>query len=277
MIEAVAQGLLNGLLFGSIIALIATGLNLEYGVSRSINLVYGEVFSLGGFLAWIINDESLFPIGLLVSGAAGFSLSFLVARTTSFLGILGSRLLLFTLGLAVIMESLYLEVFGPESKVVKPVVEGSISIYGLQVEGYRLIAAVFAWAVISIVHLTLYKTRRGLVLVASMGDKELASYIGVNVKRSEVNVSMLSGSITCMAGFVSAPIIQPYYLNGLLILVLSLIVVVAGGLGNLIGGLVASMLLYSIEGALASAVVEPIQARVLTLLTAMALAMFRHE
>jgi branched-chain amino acid transport system permease protein len=183
--------------------------------------------------------------------AAGLLVGYAISSTVSILRLQGARSLVFTLGLAVSIESVYLEVFGPESKIVPPVIESTFRMGIIEVETYKLVSAVVSWLIIASLHLTFYKTSRGLRLVASMDSRELALSLGVNVDKMRTVIAMISGSIVCLAGFITAPIIQPYYLNGLTILVLSLIVVVAGGLGNIAGGLIASIALYSTEGLLA--------------------------
>jgi branched-subunit amino acid ABC-type transport system permease component len=174
--EFIARQLLNGLSLSVILALIALGLSVIFGLMRILNMAHGEFFILGGYgLLWVTSIGLTFWLGLVAAplavGVLGFALYQGLLRRLAASFTAG---LLATWGLSIIIRQLIQIVAGPRPYSVDEPFSGSISIGGLQYPAYRAFIIVAGIAILGGTVLLYYRTSFGLQIRAAIHDREMA-------------------------------------------------------------------------------------------------------
>ena len=265
--------LLNAFVWSWMVALIALGLNLVYGVLRVINVAHGAFFMLGAVVAWAFHQmttplgvpyELGFAVTLLLAPALVGSFAWTVERT-ALRPVIDKPILtiIATFGLMLILEQTVQELV-PSVQTLATPVSGSFPVLGLRYPTYRLVAAGLALATMLGVGVALARTRFGLWTRAVRQNRELALSLGVPVPHVYGLAFGLGSALAALAGVLAAPIVTVHAHMGLDILIDAFTVVVVGGLGSLGGAVLAAFLFRMSEGVLSIAV-DPVLARALAL------------
>jgi branched-chain amino acid transport system permease protein len=165
-----------------------------------------------------------------------------------------------TVGISFIIEQVALGTYGGIPKKIVNPWPISISLFGVDYPGYRFLVACISILILIGLWLFLYKTSYGILVRASMQDREMANAMGINVNKVLITTFVMGSVLAAVGGVLAAPINQVFYLMGNDVILLCFIVVIVGGLGSLKGTLVAALSLCSLEGVMA-AILTPIQAR----------------
>lgn len=270
--------LLNGVVWGLVLAMIALGLCLIYGLMGVINIAHGSFYMMGAMVGvYLVNHFGVsFWVALIVVpivlGILGLVLNSLVfervVRRDPAIGLLA------TAGLLLIMDNSALAIFGGAPESIAPPVLGGLSILGVFYPAYRILAAAIAIIVLGLTWLFLRFTVYGLWMRATPQSRDLASAIGIPIGRVNQLTVVLGVMTAGLAGVLVAPISAAYFQMGLTILAASFMVVVVGGLGNL-AGVVAIALVFGIIRGLLSVVMPPTWAEVAVLLVLLPIMYFR--
>lgn len=274
-----ALGLLNGVVWGSLFALLAVGLNLVYGILGVVNLAHGSLYMLGAIIGWYIltwSQSFWLSVALAPLVVGGFSLlvNELVIRQ-----VLGRKLevgVLATLGVAFILDYSVLAVFGGAPVAIVPPVRGAVSVFGLYYPAYRLVVAVIAAAAMVGLWLFLHTTRLGLWMRAVPQSVHLALAVGVPARHVNRVTVVLGGFFAGLAGVLVGPIVSISWNMGLAILVPAFIVVVTGGLGSLFGAVIVGTVLGVSRGLLGM-FITPTWSEILSLLILVPILIFKPE
>lgn len=270
--------LLNGVVWGLILAMIALGLCLIYGLMGVINIAHGSFYMVGAVVGvYVVNHlganfwMALLVVPLLL-GAIGLVLNAVVfeqvVRRDPTIGLLA------TAGLLLIIDNGTLAIFGGTPESISPPVLGGVSIFGVFYPSYRLVAAGIAIVVLGLTWLFLRFTVYGLWMRATPQSRDLASAIGIPIGRVNQLTVVLGAMTAGLAGVLVAPISAAYFQMGLTILAASFMVVVIGGLGNLLG-VVGIALLFGVIRGLLSVVMPPTWAEVAVLLVLLPIMYFK--
>ena len=270
--------LLNGVVWGLILAMIALGLCLIYGLMGVINIAHGSFYMVGAVAGvYVVNHlganfwMALLVVPLLL-GAIGLVLNAVVfeqvVRRDPTIGLLA------TAGLLLIIDNGMLAIFGGTPESIAPPVLGGVSIFGVFYPAYRLVAAGIAIVVLGLTWLFLRFTVYGLWMRATPQSRDLASAIGIPIGRVNQLTVVLGAMTAGLAGVLVAPISAAYFQMGLTILAASFMVVVIGGLGNLLG-VVGIALLFGVIRGLLSVVMPPTWAEVAVLLVLLPIMYFK--
>jgi branched-chain amino acid transport system permease protein len=270
--------LLNGVVWGLILAMIALGLCLIYGLMGVINIAHGSFYMVGAVAGvYVVNHlganfwMALLVVPLLL-GAIGLVLNAVVfeqvVRRDPTIGLLA------TAGLLLIIDNGTLAIFGGTPESIAPPVLGGVSIFGVFYPAYRLVAAGIAIVVLGLTWLFLRFTVYGLWMRATPQSRDLASAIGIPIGRVNQLTVVLGAMTAGLAGVLVAPISAAYFQMGLTILAASFMVVVIGGLGNLLG-VVGIALLFGVIRGLLSVVMPPTWAEVAVLLVLLPIMYFK--
>jgi branched-chain amino acid transport system permease protein len=265
----------NGLAYGLLLFVVATGLTLAFGSGGVLNLAHGVLFAAGAYAAAVLTDGSWVRLGLAVlagtavAAALGAGLGLAVAPLAG-RGHLAQALL--TFGVALLVGAGLVLLFGADE--LRPAVPAALDqpvwLLGRRYPGYRLwfiaVAALLAVAL----WLVLARTRAGARVRAMAADREMLACCGTNPRLVLVGVLAAGGGLAGLAGVLGAPIIGAAPGTGELVLLLSLIVVVVGGLGSVPGAFVAALAVGQVQSL--GVVLAPDWAPYL-LLTAMAAAL----
>lgn len=254
--------LMNGLIWGMIIALIALGLSLIFGVMGIVNMAHGDIYMLGAVLAFYLLPLSgnfwiaLAAVPLIMAIIAGPVERFILRPYEGH----PSVTMIATVGISFILQQLTLATYGGIPKKIVAPVDFSVNILGVSYPGYRMLVAAIAVLIIVALYLFLYRTNYGILIRASIQDRQMAAAMGINVSRVLVTTFIIGSALAAVAGVLAAPISQVFYLMGNDVVLLSFIVVIVGGLGSLGGTLITALVLCALEGMLAS-VLTPTQAK----------------
>jgi branched-chain amino acid transport system permease protein len=258
---------LNGLVWGLIVALIALGLSIIFGLLDFINVAHGDFFMVGAVLAWVIIDVTgNFWIAFAIVPAIGLIAGALIER-----GVLkpiendASLSIVASFGLSLILQEGVRATYGATPKrILDPIGGITIPVYGFDYEVYRLLAAGISLIAITGFFLFLHRTKFGTWMRAVRQDRETAIAMGVPSDRIFMVTFGLGTALAMLGGVVAAPLTSVEFRLGLDVLPLCFIAVIIGGLGNLPGTAAAAILLSVLEGMITS-VVEPTTARIISL------------
>jgi branched-chain amino acid transport system permease protein len=235
--EVVLQ-LLNGLVVGSSLALVASGLALLFGVLHIINFAQGDFFMLGAysvlFLLRLTNNYFLSAVlGTIIVGVlGGLLLSLIVWPLLQRSQVLT---LLATLGLSLIIQQLAINILGGDAKLVPPPITATVSLGPVNYPVYFLVVVVIGMGVLLAGAAALKYTKYGIWLRAVAQNRPMASALGVPVPRVFVVAFIVCAGLAALAGALLVPLTAVYPTVGADVILYSFIVVVAGGMGNLKG------------------------------------------
>ncbi|MCC6949722.1 MAG: ABC transporter permease [Bradyrhizobiaceae bacterium] len=244
----VASQAINGLVLGMLLFMLAAGLSLIFGLMNVVSLVHGSFFMIGGFLGLeLITRTENFWLALILAPLIVFFLGAAVEkvflRPVYHRGHLDQVLL--TFGLSLVFLDLVQWIWGSHihSIAVPPVLDGSIRlldgalpIYRVFLIGFGLLLAVALW-------LTLERSRLGAMVRASVDDRAMAAGLGINVGRLFTGVFAAGAALAALAGVSAGPVLGVYPGIDAEILIPAFIVIVIGGMGNLRGAFVGSLLI----------------------------------
>lgn len=258
---------LNGLVWGLIVALIALGLSIIFGLLDFINVAHGDFFMVGAVLAWVLIDRTgNFWIAFAIVPFIGLILGGLIER-----GVLkpiendASLSIVASFGLSLILQEGVRATYGATPKrILDPIGGITVPVFGFDYEVYRLLAAGISFIAITAFFLFLHKTKFGTWMRAVRQDRETAIALGVPSDRIFMVTFGLGTALAMLGGVVAAPLTSVEFRLGLDVLPLCFIAVIIGGLGNLPGTAAAAILLSVLEGMITS-VVEPTTARIISL------------
>jgi branched-chain amino acid transport system permease protein len=259
------HAVLTGLMLGGMYALIAMGLTLQYGVARIMNLSYGEFLIAAAFASyWLFTAWALSPLlGLTLVIPASFGVSFVLyrvlltplvrrARTRDALEV---ESILATFGMMFIVQGIMLAVFGGAyysySFLAIPV-----ALLGESLALNRLMAFGLAVAIGLALYLALTRTRIGTAIRAVAVDPSAAQLVAINVAQTSALAFALGGALVATAGVLISMFLTFSASSGVVFTMKALIIVVMGGVGNLLGCLVAGLLL-GLSEALVATFVDP--------------------
>lgn len=246
--------LVLGLVNGAFYALLSLGFAVIFGLLRIVNFTHGAMFMLGAYTAWML--MSWFGIGYwpalllapLIAAAIGAVLErFFISRLYKLDHLYG---LLLTFGLALVIEGLTINIFGPGGKPypVPPALTGATNLGFMYLPTYRGWVVVAAIAVSIAIWLLVEKTSLGARLRAATENAALVQAFGVNVPRLLTLTFAGGTALAAFAGVLAAPIYSVNPLMGNSFLVVVFAVVVLGGMGSIAGSIVAGFGLGFIEG-----------------------------
>jgi branched-chain amino acid transport system permease protein len=268
--------LVNGLIWGLIIALIALGLSLIFGVMGIVNMAHGDIYMIGAVIALVLSPYlGNFWLGLLIVPLIIAVIAVPVERfiLRPFEGH-HSVTMIATTGISFILQQLILATYGGIPKQMTNPWPVTFNLFGVAYEGYRLLIAGISVLILSGLWLFLYKTPYGILVRASIQDRDMASAMGIDVSKVLTTTFVLGSLLAAVGGVLAAPVAQVFYLMGNDVVLLAFIVVIIGGLGSLAGTLVAALGLSSLEGVLSS-VLTPIQSKAAILIVMIIILMVR--
>ncbi|MGE5047819.1 MAG: branched-chain amino acid ABC transporter permease [Deltaproteobacteria bacterium] len=236
----------NGISYGAMLFLLASGLSLIFGVMRIVNLAHGSYFLLGGYIALTtVRRTGSFVLGMLV-GALALAIVGL-AMEAAFLRRLQKQTLaqvLLTMGFALIFQDLALWIWGgdPNSVPVPAPLSGALTFGMIVFPLYRFFIIGVAVAVGIGLWLVLEKTRVGSMVRATVDNREMAEGVGINVPHVSMAVFGLGAFLAALGGVVGGGFIGVYPGLDFEVLPYAFVVVILGGLGSLQGVVAGSVI-----------------------------------
>ncbi|MBU6190462.1 MAG: branched-chain amino acid ABC transporter permease [Betaproteobacteria bacterium] len=244
--------LLNGLQFGILLFLLAAGLTLVFGIMSFINLAHGVLYMLGAyFAAATFALTQSFLLGVLVATVGVF----LVAAAADRLGlsVLHRRdhldQVLATFGIVIFCNELVRWIWGnaPVFMDTPTALSDSLDIFGFVYPAYRLVILVAGLIVALGLYWMIERTRIGMLIRAGASNRVMVSALGVNIGWLNVFIFALGGGLAGLAGALIGPItsVQPGMGDG--ILILTLVVIVIGGIGSIRGAFLGALIVGLVD------------------------------
>ncbi|MGA9321074.1 MAG: branched-chain amino acid ABC transporter permease [Xanthobacteraceae bacterium] len=253
--------LIIGLLLGGTYALMAIGLQLQYGVARIMNLANGEILIAGAFCTfWFYASTQLSPLFALILVVPGaFVLNWAIyrvlllplVRRAKSQGKLEVDSILATFGISFISVGVLLTIFGGEyldySYLAQP-----IFIFGERYGLNRVVAFVASAVLCAVLYLWLHKTRAGLALRAVSVNPSASGLVAINVARTSALAFALGGAVTAAGGGLLSMFLTFDVSLGVVFTLKALVIVILGGVGDIRGTIIASFILGFAETAVAT-------------------------
>ena len=242
---------LNAASYAFLLFLIASGLSLIFGVMGVLNLAHGALYMLGAYIGLTVFGYWNNFLLAIVLAAVGIGIVGLVLER-AFLSRLYKQLneqALLTLGLVYIFANAVLWIWGPYAKMGdRPaVLSGSIAIGHINFPIYRLSIIVIGLAIYFVLWWLHDRTRAGARIRAGMDDKEMTIGLGINYGLISTVIFIIGTVMGGFASFLGTPILGVEPEMSMPILLIAMIVVVVGGLGNIKGALLGSLIIGFID------------------------------
>jgi branched-chain amino acid transport system permease protein len=236
--------------------LLATGLNIIFGVMKLVNFAHGQLLMIGAFLTWTISVSLGLNayVAIIISMFIVALLGVVVERFT-FRRVLGTDKLneiFVSLGLIYIFENIAMLIWGANSKqVTSPFYGMSVSLPGLSITYDRVIAVFVVVAVLVIFGLLLWKTKIGLAMRATSQRNTTAMLMGINVQKIYMFTFAIGAALAAIAGGLYGIIFPFDYQVGALPTIIAFAIIIMGGLGSIKGAIIGG-LLYGVTEQLAT-------------------------
>jgi len=241
--------ILNGVQYGLLLFLVASGLTLIFGIMGIINLAHGSFYMIGAYLAFSLSSLTG---NLFVTIVLGIALSVVLGILLEWL--LFSRLynrdhleqVLLTYGLILIFEELRSILVGDDVYGVKipDILNYSIPLtQTLSYPVYRLFISAVCLVVAGLLYVLIQRTRLGMMIRAGSVNREMVQLLGININLIYRLVFALGVALAAFAGMLASPVSSVYPGMGSQVLIICFVVVVIGGIGSVWGALVAALLI----------------------------------
>lgn len=252
MSALILPAILGGLTMGAIYALVALGLTLIYGVLHIINFAHGSLLMLALYTAWFLFERlGVDPyVAILIVVPAFFLLGYVLQRfiVAPMSGGTEQNVLLLTLALALIIDNLALFFWTSNTRTVDlPFAFDTIEILGAYLPMGRVIAFGAALAVAPLLWLFMTRTRTGAAIRAVAIEKRGAELVGIDVPHT---YAVCFGIGTACVALAACLLLPTFYVTpqvGYTFVLVAFTTVVLGGMGSLLGALLAGLLLGVIE------------------------------
>ena len=253
MTSLFVESLISGITLGAVYAVIAMGLCLVYGVTRIFNFCHGTMFTLGAYLAWVCIHELHFSYGLTflivlpVMFVIGLGIERIVIHPLRWKSNWQFTTIVATLAVAILLENLIQTIFNPRTKMIPPVLKGTVAFHGYVVSRHELVILAVATLTILLTQLYLTKVKTGMAARAVSQDTIGAQIVGIKVDRLFSYTFGISVVMAAIAGILMAPKFFISPLGGWVPLIKGFIIVCFGGLGSIPGTLYAAFILGIFE------------------------------
>lgn len=251
-LDANVVSMVDGVAYGLLLFTLAVGLSLIFGMMDVLNLAHGLLYLVGAYVAYAFSDGSWFGfllalgVGLAV-GVVGGTVLVALLRPLGNRGHLDHALL--TLGVAFVVADLLFAYFGSEVLLTRApgALAGSTSLFGHAYPLYRLVFIGTAVVLAAVVYLLFERSSLGALVRATVADRDMVRAMGVDTRKVMLGVFAFGAALATIGGVLGAPLIAPGPGVDERVLILSLVVVVIGGLGSVRGALFGGLVIGQVQ------------------------------
>lgn len=244
--------MVDGVAYGLLLFTLAVGLSLVFGMMDVLNLAHGVLYLLGAYVGYALSDGSWIGFALaivvgVVAGVVGGVVLSAVTLPLASRGHLDQAVL--TLGIAFIAADLLFGIFGSEVLPTQAPhgLDGTTSILGHSYPVYRLAFIAIAGILAAGVYLLFERSSLGALVRATVADRSMVQAMGVDTRKVLFGVFAAGAALATIGGVLGAPIIAPGPGVDENVLVLSLVVVVIGGMGSVRGAMIGALLIGQVQ------------------------------
>jgi branched-chain amino acid transport system permease protein len=242
--------ILDGVVLGAILSLIAVGLTLIYGLADVLNLSHGEILVAGTVAASVLLQYIGLPLflslaaGVLVTIGAGVFIEKVVLRPVYTLEgdervLLG---LYMTLAFSILLHGILITTF-PTAYLTVNLPTPTIELNGISVRTAQIFAGAFSSVILAILFLFLKRSWTGMAIRSLTQNEVGALLVGINVKRYRLLVFVLGSLLVALAGIIRSIVATVGPENGFEFTILALLVCVVGGIRSVYGTIVAGLMI----------------------------------
>jgi branched-chain amino acid transport system permease protein len=258
---------IDALIIGVALALVALGLTMIFGLLDVINLAHGELYMLGGYaaftlLGWGAGYWSALVVVPVLVGLVGWALEELGIRPLLPRADRAIVTLLLTFGVSLIFRDVAQVIWGTETRSVAAPLTGIANFAEVFVPTYRIFVFGAGLLAIAVTWWLVYRTQIGAVLRATAVDPSMVASFGIPIRLVYGFTFLYGCGLAGLAGVLLSPIYAVFPTMGHDFLVMAFAVVIVGGMGSIIGAVVAALLLAQVQG-LASLWIPPVWAETL--------------
>ena len=268
---------INGVVTGMILALVASGLTLIFGIMDVVNFAHGELMMLGAYMG-VVMLALTGSFWLALVGAALliaiFGALMYVVTLRPLIGRDPLTTILATFGVSLVLQKYALWQWGPSARNLPEPITGRFDLFYLQYPWYRVATAILAGAMIGALWLFLKRGTYGIWIRATTQDRVMASAMGIPVPWVHTAVFAIGAAMAAASGVLFGPLGGVTQTMGADFTLRAFIVVVVGGMGNLGGSILAAIFISLLE-AYAALVVSPAQAVIVSFVALILTLLFR--
>ena len=241
--------LLNGLTLGSLYFIVASGFTLVFGLMRNVNLAHGSLYLLGGYIGFFVAERSGSWLLAIAAGFAVAAVVGLVMQLLIFRQMPGEdlRQTMVTIGLSIVIADLLIWYYGAQVHQMEPPVLLNEPLRGLPVlraySSYRLFLLPLGIAIGLLLWLFLNRTRVGMMIRAGVDDRGMLSASGVNVNLVFATTFAIGAGLAGFGGVIGAVELSMVPGEDTRLLLASLVVVIVGGMGSVVGAAIGAAIL----------------------------------
>lgn len=243
---------LNGLQLGVLLFLMAAGLTLVFGIMNFVNLAHGSMYMMGAFFAAsIYNATGSFVLAtvLLIPAmlALGLAVEWIALKKLYQRDHLDQ--VLATFGLILFFNELARIIWGPSPYYmeVPEFLVGTISIFGIQYPAYRFVIISAGLMVALGCYLLIHRTRIGMLIRAGATNRDMVGVLGINITLLNSLLFALGAVLAGFAGLLAGPIMSVQAGMGEPVLILTMVVIVIGGIGSIRGAFYAALIVGVVD------------------------------
>ncbi len=246
-----SQLLVNGLIAGSIYALIALGFGLIYSTTRFFHFAHGAVYAVGSYLTyagwlWGLSLYVAIPLAVIGTSLLGALLDIAVYRPLRKKGASSLILLLASLGLFIVIQNLISLIFGDDTKTIRSgaVTEG-LPIFDARITPIQITIIAVSAVLLALCSLFMRRTKIGKAMRAVANDPELARVVGIESDQIVLFTFVLGSALAAIAAILISLDTDMTPMMGFYALLMGVVAVIAGGVGSIpgsaLGGLLVGM------------------------------------
>jgi len=276
-VEQILVQTVNGLVNGMILALVASGLTLIFGIMDVVNFAHGDLVMLGGFVgAATIAATGNFWVALVVAAlvVAVFGAALQMSTLRPLLGRDPLYTILATFGISLILQNWAFYKFGPVARRIQEPFTGNFPLFYLTYPWYRVVIAVLSAGIIGGLWLFMKYGKYGIWIRATTQDRIMASAMGIPVPLVHTVVFAIGAAMAAASGVLWGPMVGVNHAMGIDWTLKAFVVVVVGGMGNLGGSILAAIFISLLES-FASIWVSPAQAVIVSFVALILTLLFR--
>jgi branched-chain amino acid transport system permease protein len=241
--------LLNGLTLASLYFIVASGFTLVFGLMRNVNLAHGSLYLLGGYVGFFVAEKSGYFVlalaaGFLVAALVGLAMQVAIFR---FMPGEDLRQTMVTIGLSIMIADILLWSVGGQVHQMSPPdwLNGPLRDIPLikAYSKYRMSLLVVGVAIGALLWLFLNRTRIGMMIRAGVDDRAMLSATGVNVNLVFAATFAIGAGLAGFGGVIGAVELSMVPGEDVRLLLASLIVVIVGGMGSVVGAALGAVIL----------------------------------
>lgn len=269
--------IVNGLVNGMILALVASGLTLIFGIMDIVNFAHGDLFMLGAYMGttvYLTTGNFWLALAGSVLGMAALGALLQAAALRPLVGRDPLTTILATFGLSLVIQNYALWQYGPVPRKLTEPVTGHFALFYVEYPWYRILIALLSAAMIGALYLFMKYGKHGIWIRATTQDRVMAEAMGIPVPWVHTVVFAIGAAMAAASGVLFGPLVGINHAMGFDFTLKAFVVVVVGGMGNLAGSILASIFISLLES-LASIWVSPSQAIIVSFVALILTLLFR--